>query len=153
MKNLQNEIDRAEILRRLRTVRADSQRLWGKMSANQMICHLSDGFRGATGEIEVAPIGNFLHRTIVKFLLLNLPRVKTIKNYPTMPEINQEIGGTKPIEFTADLAELERLIEHFVDERNDCSAWSHSLFGRMSRRQWSRWAWVHINHHLTQFGA
>ena len=117
MKNLQNENDRAEILRRLRTVKEDSQRLWGKMSANQMICHLSDGFRGVTGEIRVAPTGTFFQRKIVKFMMMNLPPVR-VKNYPTSPEINQEIGGTKPTELGADLAKLEQLIECFVNERS-----------------------------------
>ena len=152
MKNLQNDADRAEILRRLRTVRPDSNRLWGKMTANRMICHLSDAFRGVTGEIKIAPTGTFFQHAIVKFLMLNLPPMP-VKNYPTSPEINQEIGGTKPTEFAADAAELERLIAEFTDEKNDCSNWSHPFFGRMSRRQWSRWAYIHIHHHLRQFGA
>lgn len=152
MRNLQNTADRSEIVRRLRTVKPSTQPLWGKMSANQMICHLSDGFRGVTGEIKVAPTGTFFQRTVVKFMMINLPPVQ-VKNYPTAPEINQELGGTKPTEFAADLAELERMIECFVDEKTDCSNWSHPFFGRLTRREWSRWAYVHINHHLTQFGT
>jgi hypothetical protein len=152
MKNLQNDADRAEILRRLRTLRADTPRLWGKMSANQMICHLSDAFRGAMNEIKIAPTGTVFQRVVVKRLLMYLPPI-TVKNYPTPPEINQEIGGTQPKDFASDAAELERLISEFSDEKADFSNWSHPFFGQLSRWEWSRWAYVHINHHLRQFGA
>lgn len=152
MKNLQNNADRAEILRRLRTVRADSQRLWGKMTANQMICHLSDAFRGVMGEIKIAPTGTLFQRVVVKRMMMYLPPMP-VKNYPTSPEINQEIGGTKPTDFDADAAELERLIDGFTDEKSDCQQWSHPFFGRMSRWEWSRWAYIHVHHHLRQFGA
>lgn len=152
MKTLQSEQVKTEIHRRLSTIRADSKPLWGKMSANQMICHLSDAFRGVTGEIKIAPTGTLFQRVMVKRMMMYLPPVP-VKNYPTSPEINQEIGGTKPTEFNADAAELKRLIEWFVDNKNDCSNWSHPFFGRLSRWEWSRWAYIHINHHLRQFGA
>lgn len=152
MKNLQNDADRAQILRRLRTIRADTPRLWGKMSANQMICHLSDAFRGVTGEIKIMPTGTVFQRVVVKRLLMYMPPMP-VKNYSTAPEINQEIGGTQPKDFASDAAELERLIAEFTDEKTDCSKWSHPFFGQLSRWEWSRWAYVHINHHLRQFGA
>jgi hypothetical protein len=152
MKNLQNKRDRAAIISRLRTVKSDTPRLWGEMTANQMICHLSDAFRGVTGEIKVAPTGTFFQRIVVKRLMLNLPPMP-VKNYPTAPEINQKIGGTKPTEFDADAAELERLIVEFTDEKSEFEQWFHPFFGRMSRREWSRWAYIHVHHHLRQFGA
>jgi len=113
---------------------------------------LSDAFRGVTGEIKVAPTGTLFQRIVVKRLIMYLPPVP-VKNYPTSPEINQQIGGTKPTELDADTAELERLIADFTDEKSDFEQWSHPFFGRMSRREWSRWAYIHLNHHLRQFGA
>ena len=50
MKTLLNLADKEEILRRLNTVQPASQRRWGSMSAHNMICHLSDGFRLYMGE-------------------------------------------------------------------------------------------------------
>jgi Protein of unknown function (DUF1569) len=152
MKNLQSEQVKTEIRRRLSTIRADSKPLWGKMSANQMICHLSDAFRGVTGEIKIAPTGTLFQRVVVKRMMIYLPPMP-VKNYPTPPKINQEIGGTKPTEFVADLAKLERLIDEFTDEKSDFEQWSHPFFGQMSRWEWSRWAYIHVHHHLRQFGA
>jgi hypothetical protein len=30
---------------------------------------------------------------------------------------------------------------------------AHPLFGRMSDADWLRWAYLHADHHLRQFGA
>jgi hypothetical protein len=50
MNTLLNPADKEEILRRLNTIQPASQRRWGSMSAHNMICHLSDGFRLYMGE-------------------------------------------------------------------------------------------------------
>ena len=50
MKTLAHERDIADIVRRLGYLRHDSVRRWGRMSAHQMVCHLTDGCRMLTGE-------------------------------------------------------------------------------------------------------
>jgi hypothetical protein len=30
---------------------------------------------------------------------------------------------------------------------------THPIFGRMSEAAWMRWAYLHTDHHLRQFGA
>ena len=55
MKTLANPNDKNEILRRLQSIQPTTQRRWGKMSAHQMICHLSDGYRMYMNEKIVAP--------------------------------------------------------------------------------------------------
>lgn len=57
MKTLRNQSDKETVLRRLRQVRPDSPRRWGKMSAHQTVCHLNDSFKMATGERPIAPAG------------------------------------------------------------------------------------------------
>jgi hypothetical protein len=42
MKNILNEKDQKEVVERINKISADSQRLWGKMNANEMLCHSSD---------------------------------------------------------------------------------------------------------------
>ena len=70
----------------------------------------------------------------------------------TMPEVDQEIGGTRPVEFTRDRRELEELIEQFA-QRTDATMQPHPMFGRMSTVEWQRWGYLHMDHHLRQFGA
>ena len=57
MKTLGNPRDREEILARLQRVRPGSSRRWGKTSAHQMICYLTDGFRLYLGLMNVAAPG------------------------------------------------------------------------------------------------
>jgi hypothetical protein len=30
---------------------------------------------------------------------------------------------------------------------------AHSFFGRLSRTEWLRWGYLHMDHHLRQFGV
>jgi hypothetical protein len=152
MKSLARERDRDEILRRLRKVRPDSARRWGRMSAHQMICHLSDSFLAVTGRKAVTPATGVLQRTVVKWIALYLP-VRWPPGIPTRPEIDQEVGGTRPADFAADVAQLEGLIA-FVTSRATPPGWqTHPMFGAMSEAAWLRWAYLHMDHHLRQFGA
>ena len=73
MKTLARPRDKAEILRRLRMVRPESLRRWGRMSAHQMVCHLSDSVRMVTGQKPVSQATSLLQRTIVKWTALYLP--------------------------------------------------------------------------------
>ena len=73
MKTLANASDRAEIVQRLRAIGPESQRRWGKMTVGEMICHLSDAFRVATGEKEAKPISTWFKRSVMKWAALELP--------------------------------------------------------------------------------
>ena len=152
MKTLANERDKAEILRRLGGVRPDSMRRWGRMSAHQMVCHLCDSFRMASGQKTASDHTSLLRRTVVKWVALYAP-YRWPPGIPTRPEIDQEVGGTRPAEFTADVAQLLSLVELFTATPPPCEGKTHPLFGPMSRTAWLRWGYLHTDHHLRQFGA
>ncbi|HEY2945513.1 MAG TPA: DUF1569 domain-containing protein [Vicinamibacteria bacterium] len=152
MKTLARPHDKTEIGRRLRDVRPESVGRWGRMSAHQMVCHLSDSFRMAIGRKPVSPATSLLQRTIVKWIALYLP-VAWPPGIPTSPEIDQCVGGTRPADFEADVAELEALMELFTAPAKSFEWQLHPIFGRMSEAAWLRWAYVHMDHHLRQFGA
>jgi uncharacterized protein DUF1569 len=153
VKTLARPRDRDELLHRLRSVRPESARRWGRMSAPQMVCHLSDSFRMGMGHKPVSHATGLRQRTIVKWIALYVPLRWPGGRLLTRPEIDQEVGGTKPGDFAADVAELEALVERIT-----APAWSfdrqrHPIFGRMSDSGWLRWGYLHMDHHLRQFGA
>jgi hypothetical protein len=152
MKTLARPRDKAELVQRLRRLRADSAGRWGRMSAHQMVCHLSDSLLVATGEKAVSHAITLPSRTIIKWIALYLP-VRWPPGIPTRPEIDQAAGGgTKPIAFAADVARLETLMDAVTTPHRRI-AWSvHPIFGRLSESAWMRWAYVHTDHHLRQFG-
>ena len=142
-----------ELLERLRTLRPDSARRWGRMSVHQMVCHLNDSLRMATGEKLVKAAPRLHQRTLVKCLALYTP-LPWPAGIMTAPEVDQERGGTPPLEFAADLRELENRVRSFAARRGTRTPWpAHPIFGRMSEAQWLRWSYLHTDHHLRQFGA
>jgi hypothetical protein len=151
MKTLATARDREEILFRLREVRPESPRLWGRMSAHQMICHLSDSFRMAIGQKPVSRIGGALQQRMLRWVALYLPLRWPAGRIRTRPEIDQEAAGTPPSDFDADLAELEALFRMVTAEIRSVEWPPHPMFGPMSRADWLRWGYLHMDHHLRQF--
>jgi hypothetical protein len=122
------------------------------MSAHQMVCHLSDSFRMVCGQKAVCRATGRLQPTMVKWIALYLP-LPWPAGILTRPEIDQERGGTRPVNFAADVAELEVLVDLLTTRRRSLEGQSHPIFGRMTQAAWLRWAYLHMDHHLRQFGA
>ena len=116
-----------------------------------MVCHLNDSFRVALGEKAASSTSSLLQRTLVKWIALQTP-LRWPPGVKTMPEVDQEIGGTQPAEFEKDLKQLEDLVQCFIAQESDLQRQHHPIFGRMSRQDWLRWGYLHMDHHLRQFG-
>ncbi len=151
MKSLENMEDKAEVLKRLENLSPNAQRQWGKMNINQMFCHLSDSFEAVMGKKEFIPADNIFTRTIVKWVALQVP-IAWPKGIQTRPELDQLQGGTKPKEFERDKQRLKELTEVFSTS-SDFANWQHPIFGKMAYSDWQRWGYLHIDHHLRQFGG
>ncbi|HEX3558058.1 MAG TPA: DUF1569 domain-containing protein [Pyrinomonadaceae bacterium] len=152
LKSLGNQQDRNEIIERLRRLRPDGERRWGRMTPHQAVCHLSDSFRSATGEMHVEFAGTLLHRTLLKWFALRVP-LQWPTGVRTRPEVDQEKGGTRPVEFVRDVQDLEKLVERFTRAGRDFRWNVHPLFGNMAEAEWLRWGYLHMDHHLRQFGV
>jgi hypothetical protein len=122
------------------------------MSAHQMICHLADGFRMALGQKRVKGATGLLRPVLMKWGALYLP-LAWPPGILTVPQLDQQSDGTIPGDFAADLAELESLMELMAARRQGVEWPAHPVFGRMSQAGWFRWAYLHTDHHLRQFGA
>jgi hypothetical protein len=138
-----------EILDRLKSVRPDSPRQWGKMSAHQMICHLNDSLLAAMGRKHASPAER-PYGTVMKWLALNMP-MKWPQGVPTRPEVDQEKFGTAPAAFDADVQMNLALTEEFARVPRSFNFSTHPIFGNMTGIEWMRWAWLHTDHHLRQF--
>lgn len=141
---------RDEIAARVKRLRPDSPRQWGEMTAHQMVCHLTDCNRMATGDLVVAPEQAWMPRSFVKWVSLYTP-LPWPKGLPTNPELDQDRDGIRPGDFAADVAALEASIERLASRTGP--EWPrHPNLGSMSRCDWLRWGYRHMDHHLRQFG-
>ena len=121
------------------------------MSTHQMLCHLTDSYRGVIGEREISPLRMWMPRPILKWLILEAP-FKWPRNAPTRPEVEQGLGGTAPGEFESDRIKLLESIDRFCSVP-DSARGAHPILGRLSNDEWMRWGYLHADHHLRQFGA
>jgi hypothetical protein len=142
--------DQHEILERLAALKPDGGRRWGKMSCHQMIVHLTDSFLCPMGERLVSPAKPPIPRSIMKWGALYFP-MRWPQGVPTRPEMEQDVGGTAPVEFSEDRKKLVELIGRFTNDRFEWS--EHPIFGAMSDKDWMRWGYLHCDHHLRQFGV
>jgi hypothetical protein len=114
-----------------------------------MVCHLNDAFLYAMGERDAAEASMSIGRRLMKWAALDAP-MQWPHGFKTRPEFDQGIGGTKPSEFSRDLAELKTQFARFPSAG---LVTRHPIFGAMSREDWLRWGYLHCDHHLRQFGV
>ncbi len=138
---------RASVQKRIERLMPDAQRRWGRMTAHQMVCHLTDAYRMSLGERKAPPKDNIFTRVVVRRIALHTS-LTWPKGVPTLPEADQEKGGTKPIEWERDRAELLRTIAAF-DAKDGLG---HPIFGPLTAHEWNVWGYRHADHHLRQFG-
>lgn len=138
---------KASVRQRLAGLTPNAARQWGRMTPHQMVCHLSDGFRMAAGERHPRPVDNVFSRSIVRWVALH-SSMSWPKGVKTVPEVDQEQGGTKPAEWDRDHTELLRLHDAFRAMEGN----KHPMFGPLTAAEWNTWGFRHADHHLRQFG-
>jgi hypothetical protein len=146
MNTLLRDQDRADLSARLTRLTPEAERHWGTMTPHQMLCHIGDQMRVALGDAPARRRGTLLHRTLLKWLILYFPiptpkgRIQTV----------QEMKTTQPTAWADDLEAVRALLERMATTTTPAP---HPVFGAMSRQQWGRLGWKHIDYHLQQFGV
>lgn len=152
MKNISELPVQKEIEARINSLTEKSDRQWGKMNVNEMVCHCSDQIKMAVGLIPTRYRGNFLLKTLVKHLiLLGMPAPKG--KVETVPELKQGLMGTKPSSLDNDKLELIGLLYNFQKLYEENIIIIHPAFGKMNRNQWARLCYIHLDYHLKQFSC
>lgn len=152
MKSLFRDRDHDALVERIRRLRPDAPRRWGRMTAPQAVCHLNDAFLIVLGDRETAARADtLLNRTLGRLFALTLP-VPWPKGVPTAPEADQEKEGTPPGDFGDDCRELVSLMERFRS-LGGRGLDPHVALGDLTPAEWGRWGYRHVDHHLRQFGA
>jgi Protein of unknown function (DUF1569) len=152
MKSFDQPEVQAEVYARFARLEPSSQRQWGKMTAHQAIMHLTDSLHAVTGEraMNLPPLPPLM-QLIQRWGALSLP-IPWPRGIKTAPVNDQELQGSKPMDFARDKAAL---LERSKRVGAGQVTWitSHPMLGRMTERQWQRWAYLHFDHHLRQFGV
>jgi hypothetical protein len=102
--------------------------------------------------VEAKPVSTWFTRNVMKHAGLWFP-TKWPHGVQTVPECKAGAGGTPPTEMERDLEQLRELLTRFAALPREFVFPEHSIFGKMTRVEWMRWGYLHMDHHLRQFGA
>ena len=147
VKNLYDPAVKQEIITRINSLTPESPRQWGKMDVAQMLAHLQQPLEVALGKRTIK--GGFFMNLILPLFKKTLWDDKPWKK--GLPTDATYIMTGESKEFNTEKTKLLGLISQFQDK--DVNLDKHPVFGRMTKEQWSKSAWKHIDHHLKQFGA
>jgi hypothetical protein len=146
MKSIWKPDVRRELRDRVERLTPQHAAKWGRMTAAEMVAHLNDALRMASGELAVAP----------KKVPLRFPPLKQLgiywapipRNLPTIPELI----ARRPGDWMIEIADLSRQLDSVARRGPGDMAPAHPAFGSMSGKAWGALVYRHMDHHLRQFG-
>ncbi|HEX6847421.1 MAG TPA: DUF1569 domain-containing protein [Chitinophagaceae bacterium] len=147
IKNLFDPAVKREIIERINKLTPDTNPKWGKMNVSQMLAHVQLPIRIAYGTH--TPKGSFLLRLIGPLFKSQLwnetPYKQSLPTDPTFVMTGEEK------EFEKEKATLLELVNNFNEAAIPKE--QHPVFGKISKHNWSKATWKHLDHHLRQFGV
>jgi hypothetical protein len=149
MKNLFEPATTEEVKQRMARLKPDSERQWGKMRPAQALAHCSVGMEVSVGLKFPSRnlIGRLIGRRVLKTFLAGKPFPRnspTDKSYVVKDERDFAVERQRLIEF----------IDRFAGGGPaGCTNHPHSFFGHLTPQEWAALNYMHLDHHLRQFGV
>lgn len=139
------------IFSRIEQIKEDTKGKWGKLTATQMIRHLSEANRMALGEILMPDRSNLLTRSLIKWMFLSnvKPPGREKGKIMTFPEVDVVNSRIVVEDIESEKRRYKRGVESIINA--PVLHPSHTAFGKMTRADWGYLAYAHADYHLTQF--
>jgi len=136
-----------DIRNRLENLQPDALRQWGQMNVAQMLAHACVPLEVGLGKLNLPPEGNFVMRWLIKKIVLSktsfTPNLPTAKGFLVPSEQDFELQKSRLIQ---DLDDAYTLGLN--------GNWApHNSFGPLEPEKWGQLTYMHLDHHLRQFGA
>ena len=138
-----------ELKQRMEKLAPETPHLWGKMSAAQALAHCSVGMEVSLGDrlMRQVWLGKLLGKRAKASILSGKPmgrNLPTDKAYVMTGELDLEVERKK----------LAAFIDRFqTGGPEGCTRGPHSFFGQLTPKEWAELNYVHLDHHLRQFGV
>jgi hypothetical protein len=147
VKNLFDPAVKQDIIARINKLTPQSTALWGKMNVGQMLAHLQVpiGVADGTHTVKRTFFGRIVGPMVKPILYNNKPFKRSL---PTDPSF--VMFGSEKI-FETEKQKLLKMVNNFSEAAilNE----THPFFGKLTKEQWSKGTWKHLDHHLQQFGV
>ena len=146
VKSLFDTTVRQDIISRINQLTPQSQRQWGKMDPAQMLAHLQMPIGVGIGAHKFPR--TFIGRIFGPFAKKMLYNDKPFsRNLPT----DSSFIMKDPRDFEIEKQQLISMIYQFNE--NNIVDTPHPFFGKLTKEQWAKGTWKHLDHHLQQFGV
>ncbi|HKC81196.1 MAG TPA: DinB family protein [Gemmatimonadaceae bacterium] len=145
-KSLSDAHARQALLDRLERLTPETPARWGKMTAPQMLAHVTDWMLMAKGELKTAAKKRPLRYPVIKQLVIYwLPFPKGV---PTAPELIRR----KHVDWAVERAAVRQQIQSFGTLAPSAMTTDHPAFGKLTVKAWNVLGYRHTDHHFRQFG-
>jgi len=118
------------------------------MTAHQMALHLAQVAEAVLGR-QPFEVPDETPKRVIKIVALYLP-VRWPRELPT--RANPAGVLVSPDAFPTDRGRAIRTLEDLAGATPGRLVDHHPIFGPMTHAEWHRWAFLHADHHLRQFG-
>ncbi len=147
MKSLFETDALTEIRTRLQTLSETSEKQWGKMSAGQMVHHCQIPLNVILEKEDYNLKPNWFAKTFFKKAMYSDKPWR--KNLPTMKQFKE----TTTKDLTTEKQKLQELLDEFEKQRERTDWKPHPSFGALTKEQWGKMQYKHLDHHFRQFNA
>ncbi|MBD0284812.1 MAG: DUF1569 domain-containing protein [Flavisolibacter sp.] len=147
-KNIFDKHTADEIIARAQSLQPNSRRKWGTMEVTEMLHHCN---RINKMNMEGGPDGksSSLKQQLLRILVLHITQriPKNIKGAN-----NHQDSVIIADAFDSEKEKFCKTIKEF-SERTTPIQVTHPVFGKLTTKEWGEFTWMHMDHHLRQFGV
>ena len=136
-----------EITSRIHQLKNSSQPLWGKMDVGQMLHHCQMPLNIILEKENYGIKPNWLINLLFKKSMYS--NKLWLKNMPTASGF--KVADEK--DFDTELKGITNLLDELNAQREKDQWQPHPAFGKLTKDQWGKMQYKHLDHHLRQFGV
>lgn len=145
-----SEAKLSEYHSRIAALTPTSAHCWGTMTVDQGLHHLNLACGHAHGFYEIEDESYLTSRTVFRWIL-----VDWFSQQPVGLRLPKgfKVARDQHFQFYEEQAQLLEIIEAAWNKRSESDWGPHCMFGKMSLWEWGKLLQIHIDYHLSQFGA
>ena len=144
-----NPIFIQRILERANQLRPDSQPSWGKMTVTEMLSHCNLAHQSilkAPKASNKATLKQWFGKIYFFHIKREFPRfAKGPKKFDMQGKVDIQLFEEEKSKFIHLLKKFDNL-DHQMEG-------AHPRLGPLNHKYWGRFVWMHVDHHLRQFGV
>ncbi len=149
-KNLFDETELRETIRRINKLTPETQHLWGEMDVAQMMAHCNVAYELVYTDKHPKPKGfqKFMIKLFAKNIVVgSKPYKKNSRTAPMFVIADERDFEKEKTRLVDNLQKTQQLGAEYFDGKE-----SHA-FGLLNEKEWNTLFSKHLDHHLQQFGV